>query len=232
MFKTFRQYALLKETANRSISHLLAVAHSNRLMVVISSFREGRDQSPPRSAADLQRDIRSQRGFEIIPNPECEANPKATPEIEGPNVMASLPPTGQMGITKGVGGFKEKKMDGDKEVLGDDGQPIQYDVCEDSLVVSHKRGPGHPTDDEVIEFFKALCRKYRQESFLFKSPESDEVQMISATGSVDNLGAFDAASTIDQYFTRLRKGPNYNERRVKAAPKPTASDRLGGDYGF
>lgn len=219
MFKTFREFAMLKEAANRSISHLLALAHSDRLMVVISSFRGGRDQPPPRSMANLERDIRSQQGFEIIPNPECALNPSAPPEIEGPGVMASLPKTGTMGVTKSVGGFKEKRTDAD-------GVETSHDVCEDSIVVSHKRGKDHPSDAEVLEFFKALCVKYNQEAFLYKSPSSDEVYYVYPSGNMDSLGALDSASTLDPYFTHLRKGPNPTERRVKAAPRPTRADAL------
>ncbi|MGG2334277.1 hypothetical protein, partial [Salmonella enterica] len=98
MFKTFKEFADLREAAGRSYAHLLALAHSDRLMVCISSFREGRDQPPPRSAADLQRDVRAMRGFEIIPNPDCGIDPKAPPEITGPNPVAELPQTGKMGF--------------------------------------------------------------------------------------------------------------------------------------
>lgn len=224
MFKTFREFTVLKEAANRSIAHLLALAHSDRLMVVMSSFREGRDQPPPRSAADLKRDIRAQRGFDIIPNPECAVNPKAPPEVEGPNVLASLPQTGKMGFTPAVGGFKEKKLGADnKPELDDHGKEVQYDVCEDSVVVSHEQG-GEPDDAAVIEFFTRLCQKYRQEAFLFKSPSSPDIHMITATGEDIPLGQMRPASVIDQYFTRLRKGPHYNERRVKAVSYDTTND--------
>lgn len=216
MFKTFKEYATLKESANKSISHLLTLANSDRLMVVISSFRQGQDQPPPRSAADLQRDIRSQMGLEIIPNPACALNPTAPAEINGPNSIATLPSTGKMGFIKSIGGFKEKKIgDNGQPELGDDGQEIQYDVCEDSVVVSHKKGE-EPSDEEVIKFFTALCRKYRQEGFLFKSPHSTEVHMVSDTGELMPLGNMRPANVLDQYFTHLRKGPNHYERRIKA----------------
>ncbi len=209
MFKTFKQYAVLKESANRSISHLLSLAHSDRMMVVITSFRQGRDQPPPRSLADLQRDIRSQMGFEIIPNPACEVDPSASPEIVGPNPIASLPHTGKMGFTKSIGGFEETGKDAN-------GQDTKYNVCEDSVVVSHQRG-GEPSDEEIIDFFAKLCRKYRQDGFLFKSPSSPDIQMVSSTGEAFSLGQMKPANVIDLYFTHLRKGPNYTERRIKAS---------------
>ena len=225
MFKTFTQFALLKESANRSVGHLIALAHSPRLMVVISSFRGGRDQQPPRSMDNLMRDIRSQRGFEVVPNPACAMNPLAPAEVEGPGVFADMPTkTGHMGITPSVGGFKEKRT-------GPDGEEVSQDVCEDSIVVSHKRGAGHPSDEEVLAFFRQLCVKYHQEAFLFKSPASDEVFYVYPNGSMDSLGVLDSATTLDPYFTHLRKGPAYKDRRVKAGPankNTIALNNLGG----
>lgn len=216
MFKTFKEYALIKEAASRSYSHLLALAHSDRLMVAISSFREGRDQPSPRSAEDLKRDIRSQLGLEIIPNPECALNPAAPPEIIGSKPIAMLPKTGKMGFIRAIGGFKEKKLD-DKgnPILDDNGQEMQYDVCEDTVVVSHPK-EGEPSDDEVINFFTKLCQKYRQEAFLFKSPSSPDIHLISSTGEKIPLGRMKPATVIDQFFTKLRAGTNRNERRIKA----------------
>lgn len=216
MFKTFKEYALIKEAASRSYAHLLALAHSDRLMVAISSFRAGRDQPPPRSAADLQRDIRSQMGLEIIPNPECAINPHAAPEITGTKPMATLPNTGKMGFLKAIGGFREKKLDNKGiPVLDDKGQEIHYDVCEDTVVVSHPK-ENEPSDEEVINFFTKLCQKYRQEAFLFKSPSSPDIHLISQTGEKIHLGQMRPATVIDQFFTKLRAGANRDERRIKA----------------
>jgi hypothetical protein len=216
MFKTFKEYAILKEAANRSISHLLSLAHSDRMMVVISSFRQGQDQLPPRSSVDLQRDIRSMQALEIIPNPACAIDSRKQPEVLGANHVAKLPPSTKLGFTKAIGGFKEKKIgiDGNPE-LDADGKEVHYDVCEDSVVVSCSRGH-EPTDEQAIEFFIGLCKKYRQEGFLFKSPSSTEIQLIGDTGSAMPLGQMRPASVIDLYFTHLRKGTNNNERRIKA----------------
>jgi len=210
--RTFEQY-LREMAATRSISHLLDVAHSDRLMVILSSFRGGVDQPPPRSLKDLEHDIRNQRGYEVVPNPNPFCNTDR--EIAGPNVIADLPKTGEMGVTKSRGGFKEDEAG---------------EVCEDSLVVSHKRSKNHPSDDEVIQFFLGLCRKYNQEAFIFKSPSTDEVEMVYANGKRENLGAFSSVSMLSPYFTMLRKGPEYNSRRVAALPRPTPADRLGDNY--
>lgn len=220
MFKTFGEYLTLREAASKSVAHLLDMAHSDRLMVIISAFRGGMDQPPPRSMMDLERDIRSQRGYEVIPNPMCKHDSKAPPEIEGPNIAAEMPKTGFMGITKSQGGFGETLPDAE-------GQMIRKDVCEDSLIVSHRRGKNHPSDKEVVAFFLGLCKKFVQEAFIFKSPSSDSIMLVSANGEMQDLGAFTSVGVLAPYFTMLRKGPDYNARRVAAMPKPTKADSLG-----
>lgn len=228
LFQSFRDYCVIKEAANKSMGHLLDMAHSNRLMVIISSFRDSKDQPPPRSILNLERDIRNQKGYEVVPNTNCPEGLDEPEEIEGPNAIASLPNTGQMGVTKSSGGFREKVVKpGTTEFeLDDKGEPVTRDVCESSLIVSHRRGAGHPGDEEVIDFFMQLAKKYNQEAFIFKAPSSDEIMMVYTTGKVDNLGSFTSVSTLYPYFTMLRKGMNYNDRRVSAKSRPTQADPL------
>lgn len=86
----------------------------------------------------------------------------------------------------------------------------QKEVKERSFVVlNFKRGTNEPVGntDGIMKLGKLLCKKYAQESYLYKpAGESTKSYYITSTGKVDmTFNSATPTKAVDMYFTNLAK---------------------------
>lgn len=110
--------------------------------------------------------------------------------------------------------------------IEDKGLPTERQVYEASFIIYCKHRGGADGDaDELFEFGLSLCRKYDQDSFLFKAP-ADVPKYYDQLGKVEM--EFDGNPSIgdvtQEYFTSLSKTDMKNDRftftESYLAPKP------------
>lgn len=97
------------------------------------------------------------------------------------------------------------------------------------IVFNYKKRDLQPDSEELKQIGKTLCRKYKQESFLYKpTGTANKAMYINGSGSViANFTTASPTQAADEYFTSLSKSRKkgnkkftYREGKVYLAKRP------------